>query len=63
MVNGHIADVYKRQLQVGDTVDINISSEDTRWNNVQHAVGAMYWILKDGKVDTSICLLYTSRCV
>ena len=43
-----------RSLQVGDTVDINISSEDTRWNNVQHAVGAMYWILKDGKVDTSI---------
>ena len=35
-------------------MDINISSEDTRWNNVQHAVGAMYWILKDGKVDTSI---------
>lgn len=41
-------------LQPGETVDISISSADTRWNDVEYAVGAMYWILKDGVVDTSI---------
>lgn len=43
-----------RSLQPGDSVDIKISSSDTRWNQANCAVGAMYWILKDGKVDTSI---------
>lgn len=43
-----------RSLQPGETVDIQISSSDTRWNQVDCAVGAMYWILKDGVVDTSI---------
>ncbi len=43
-----------RSLEVGDSVDISISSEDTRWNNVVDAVGAMHWILKDGVVNTSI---------
>lgn len=43
-----------RSLKPGETVDISISSSDTRWNNVEHAVGAMYWILKNGVVDTSI---------
>lgn len=43
-----------RSLQVGDSVDINISSPDSRWNKVTCAVGSLYWILKDGKVDTSI---------
>lgn len=41
-------------LQPGETVDIRISSEDTRWNDVEYAVGSLYWILKDGVVDTSL---------
>lgn len=43
-----------RDLKPGDTVDLSVSSDDTRWNDVEQAVGAMYWILKDGKVDTTI---------
>lgn len=43
-----------RSLEVGDTVDLSISSEDTRWNKVVDAVGAMHWILRDGVVDSSI---------
>ncbi len=43
-----------RSLEVGDTVDLSISSEDTRWNKVVDAVGAMHWILRDGIVDSSI---------
>ena len=31
-----------RSLEVGDTVDLSISSEDTRWNKVVDAVGAMH---------------------
>ena len=32
-----------RSLQVGDSVDINISSPDSRWNKVTCAVGSLYW--------------------
>ena len=39
-----------RSLQPGDSLDIEIYSADTRWNNVDCAVGAMYWILSGGQV-------------
>ena len=37
-------------LQPGDQVDIEISSEDTRWNEVDCAVGSLYHILSAGQV-------------
>lgn len=39
-----------RTLQPGDTVDIEVSSADSRWNDVQEAVGAMYQLVRDGAV-------------
>ena len=37
-------------LQPGDEVDIEISSADTRWNDVDCAVGSMHHILSGGQV-------------
>ena len=39
-----------RSLQPGDPLDIEVYSPDTRWNTVDCAVGAMYWILSGGQV-------------
>lgn len=39
-----------RALQPGDTVDIEVSSADSRWNDVDCAVGAMYRLLESGQV-------------
>lgn len=39
-----------RSLQPGDTVDIEVFSADSRWNDVDCAVGAMYRLLEDGQV-------------
>lgn len=41
-------------LQVGDTVDIEVSSPDTRWNNVSCALGAMNVLVVDGVVQTGL---------
>ncbi len=41
-------------LKPGDTMDISITSADTRWNDVQEALGAMYRILTDGTVASGI---------
>lgn len=43
-----------RSLTPGDSVDISITAPDTRWEDVTYAVGGLYWILKDGVVDTSL---------
>lgn len=43
-----------RSLAPGDSVDISITAPDTRWEDVTYAVGGLYWILKDGVVDTSL---------
>lgn len=43
-----------RSLQPGDTMNIEIFSQDTRWNQVDCAVGAMYWILSGGKVTSTL---------
>ena len=37
-------------LQPGDRLDLEISSQDTRWNDVICAVGSMYHILSNGAV-------------
>lgn len=42
-----------RSLAPGDSVDIRITAPDSRWNDVEYAVGGMYRILQDGAVDTS----------
>ena len=41
-------------LQPGDTLNLEVYSDDTRWNNVDCAVGAMYWILADGQVTAGL---------
>lgn len=38
-------------LQPGATMDIEITSPDTRWNHVDSALGALYRILTDGTVN------------
>lgn len=43
-----------RSLQPGDTVNLEVYSADTRWNTVDCAVGAMYWILSGGKVASGL---------
>lgn len=37
-------------LKAGDTVDLDITSTDTRWNGVVSAIGGRYRVLEDGKV-------------
>lgn len=39
-----------RGLKPGDPLDLEIFSADARWNDVDCAVGAMYWILSGGVV-------------
>jgi len=41
-------------LQPGDTVDLDISSSDTRWNDAQYAVGGLYKLLTDGVVESGL---------
>ena len=43
-----------RSLQPGDSLDLEIYSADTRWNSVDCAVGAMYWILSGGQVASGL---------
>ena len=44
------------QLAEGDLVEITVSSEDERWNDVDYAVGTLYQLVEDGKVhsDTNL---------
>ena len=39
-----------RSLEPGDEVDLEVYSADTRWNQVDCAVGALYHILSNGQV-------------
>lgn len=41
-------------LQVGDTVDIDITSTDQRWTHVQQAVGGLYKLVTDGVVESGL---------
>ena len=41
-------------LKPGDSMDIEITSTDPRWNTVDCAIGAMYRILTDGTVNTGL---------
>lgn len=41
-------------LQPGDTVELEITSPDARWNNVDCALGAMNVLLADGVVQTGL---------
>ena len=43
-----------RSLKPGDTLNLEVYSADTRWNSVDCAVGAMYWILSGGKVASGL---------
>ncbi len=43
-----------RSLQPGDPLGIEVYSADTRWNSVDCAVGAMYWILSGGQVSSGL---------
>ncbi len=41
-------------LQPGDTVELDVSSSDTRWNNVRYAVGGLYKLLTGGVVESGL---------
>ena len=43
-----------RSLSAGDTLSINVSSPDYRWNNVVHALGAMYPLLENGQISAEL---------
>ena len=43
-----------RSLQPGDTLDLEVYSPDTRWNQVESAVGAMYYIISNGHVVSGL---------
>lgn len=43
-----------RTLQPGDTLDLEIYSADTRWNDVESAVGGMYQLLSNGQVTSGL---------
>ncbi|NLF35370.1 MAG: hypothetical protein GX585_05335 [Clostridiales bacterium] len=41
-------------LQPGDTVHLDITSPDARWNEAQYAVGGMYKLVTDGVVESGL---------
>lgn len=43
-----------RSLQPGDPLDLEVFSEDTRWNEVDSAVGAMYRLIENGKIISGL---------
>ena len=43
-----------RSLQPGDQLDLEVYSPDTRWNQVDCAVGALYYIVSDGQVVSGL---------
>lgn len=50
-----------RSLQPGDEVNIDIVSEDTRWDEAVEALGAMYHLLDNGQVGTNLSAERTAR--
>ncbi len=43
-----------RNMRPGDQVQIAISSEDTRWNDAEYAMGGLYRLLENGKVTSNL---------
>ena len=43
-----------RTLQPGDNLDLEVYSADTRWNQVDCAVGALYHIISNGQVTAGL---------
>lgn len=50
-----------RSLQPGDRVDIDITSEDTRWEEATEALGAMYRLLDNGQLGPNLSAERTAR--
>ena len=50
-----------RSLQPGDEVNIDIVSEDTRWDEAAEALGAMYRLLDNGQIGTGLSSERTAR--
>ncbi len=50
-----------RSLQPGDEVNIDIVSEDPRWNEAVEALGAMYRLLDNGQLGTGLNAERTAR--
>ena len=50
-----------RSLQPGDEVNIDIVSEDTRWDEAVEALGAMYRLLDNGQIGTGLSSERTAR--
>lgn len=50
-----------RSLQPGDEVNIDITSEDTRWAEATEALGAMYRLLDNGQVGANLNAERTAR--
>lgn len=43
-----------RSLQPGDPLDVEVFSADTRWNDVDSAIGAMYRLIDNGKITDGL---------
>lgn len=50
-----------RSLQPGDEINLDIISEDTRWNEATEALGAMYRLLENGQVGQNLSAERTAR--
>lgn len=50
-----------RSLQPGDEVSIDITSADSRWAEATESLGAMYLLLKDGQIGSSLSTERTAR--
>lgn len=50
-----------RALQPGDIVSIDVTAEDTRWNEAVEALGAMYRLLDNGQIGTNLSSERTAR--
>lgn len=46
-------DVLK-SIAVGSTITVNVNCADTRWNNVQFAVGSLYKLITAGKLESGL---------
>ena len=45
---------YLKLLQPGDTVDLDITTEEQAWNEADQAMGGMYRLLTNGQVTTGL---------
>ena len=41
-----------RNLPIGSEITVTVTAEDTRWNDVQQAIGALYLLAENGRVVT-----------